>query len=267
MIRKVELTKKQKEKIKCWNKQQTENRKLFNQIISFLKKNHEFTSEYLRKATKKTIPEKLKAKEKLYFIFIDCLRAAGGNNLTNNGESSENFIKILNKLGESRSINFKAFLSQFSDKPENTEQLFNSLTTFRNIGNKKAALFMKELFYCQSINSNRIFKDLKPQDINKPIPLDVIIADLVNKMLKLKNEINPSRDFLIFNDWAKGILLDDYYLLEDLWFWGYFGTKVEKGKGRIVDFNPAKYFTNPWFCPINDKHFIDKVNEFCKFFH
>jgi hypothetical protein len=110
----------------------------------------------------------------------------------------------------------------------------------------------------------RIFSDIEPKDIHTPIPLDVIIGEIFSIIIGLpyKNRIQ-SGHAEEFNTWAVPKLDKNYYLIEDIWLWGYFGTTVGETKGyRTVEYNHGKFVTNEWMFPSGDK-LKQYTEEFC----
>ena len=85
----------------------------FNNLISFLKYNHLIVEDFNKKTVSDLVYKGRNAKERLYFIFNDCLNAAGGNNLTRNGDTMTQFLEALNKLPSSKQISFDDFCEIF----------------------------------------------------------------------------------------------------------------------------------------------------------
>ena len=261
---------KKAERIESWKKNLSVHRKRFDRCIDFLQTNTKTVKQFHHRALFKLLSRDKAAKHRLYFLFIDSLEAAGGNNLTASAKASEKFLKTLEKFRRDKTISFKRFAKEIRAKTESTEGVFNILAKgkFKNFREKKAALFMRDIALCQSDKSLRIFNDLKSSDVHQPIPLDVVIADLCSKLLGLKKHqrIKAGRDFYDFNKWACDILGQKYYLFEDLWFWGYFTTRVDGKNSRKIVLNDDKLKTNHWFYPKRDDVFIEKLNEFCRLF-
>lgn len=266
----------EKEIIEEWRKRKGEK---FEKCVAFLKRNKERVEDFHYQATKKLVCNLPSAKERLYFLFLDCINAAGGNNLTATANGTEKFVKILNHFGNEVTISFKDFLGETKEVLELKSEISEDITKYffeiisdgniKNFKSKKAALFMHQIHTCQSYEELNIFSDLKPENIYKPIPLDVVIAFMCSELLKLDEEfrIDASKHFDIFNKWVRDNLEDDYYLLEDLWYWGYFFTK-NNNENRNLEFNTAKYYTNAWFYPCSQEEIYlkKKFDEFAKFF-
>lgn len=264
---------KRAERIESWNKNLYIHRERFDRCIEFLRENKKTVEKFHHRALSKLLSADKAAKHRLYFLFIDCLGAAGARNLTGTAKASNKFLKTLEKFGLNETISFKKFASEIGAKPEDTEGVFKILAggSFSHFGAKKAALFMRQIAQCQSCAELRIFSDLKSRDVYQLIPLDVIIADLCSQILGLDEvRFKPGRDFKDFNKWARDTLKekDDYMLFEHLWFWGYFATKVKDDgkKPRTIEVNDAKLETNPWFYPISDYAPRKKLDKFCQLF-
>lgn len=257
--------------IAMWNKNLKLHRKQFDHCVAFLKQNTDTVSQFHHQSMLKLFSNIPSAKHRLYFVFVDCLNAAGGSNLTASAEGTREFLKVLNKFGDEPTISFAKFLELISAQPQNSIGLFEVLTSgrFKNFGKKKAALFIRQIWICQKDESLKLFKDLSPDNIDKQIPLDIVIADLCSKLLHLRkeNKIDPSKHFDDFNIWARSTLNNDYFLFEDLWYWGYFTTTVDGEKERKVGVNDDKYTTNVWFYPeIENDDFKKTLNKFCELF-
>lgn len=257
-----------KSKTDLWNKHYQRNKLKIDRLISFLKRRTKIVNKFYSESTIKSVSQHKLAKEKLYFLFLDCINAAGGNNLTNSAEATKLLLKHLDKLPNSRLIKFKDLTKIFNLKNSTTEELFIYLANgdFKNFRFKKAALFVRQIYYLQKSNEHKIFNDLEPKNIYKPIPLDTVISEIVSKVIGLqyKNRIKGS-DGEEFNNWAIKILgKKEYYLLEDLWFWGYFSLRKDNKGFRKINYNEAKLITNPWIYPTYLKKHIRDINLFCK---
>jgi len=256
-------------KIDYWKANHAKNEKRFNDMLLFLEANHARVDGFHLTSTHLGLGMRTSAKEKIYFAFLDCLNEAGGNNLTATGKACRKMRDALADLPDSSQISCRDFYSKLesSKQIDNSEKLFDYLKSgaFPNLRYKKAALFMQSIYYAQRQQDIRIFFDLEPKNIHLPIPLDVVIGEIVSIVLGIPY---PKRigswDAKEFEQFAREELHDRYYILEDIWFWGYFGTRVRKNDYRIVDFNEGKYLTNRTFFPVQDPAFEGKVKEFCR---
>ncbi len=234
----------------CYNKREIE----FKHLKKFLINNHEIVARFNKKTASDLVIKGSNAKEKLYFLLNDCLNAAGGNNLTRNGETMKQFLEALNNLPSTKQITFDDLCDKFGVKNDYSGKLlFDKLkSNYSNFKYKKAALFIKQLHYLQQTDE-RIFISDQKLNIFRPIPFDAVIAFVIKTILKL-NEIPSSSHAEIFNVWATETLQEEAYLLEDIWFWGYFTTTI-KEKKREFGFNTAKVNMNIWDFPANlEKH-------------
>lgn len=234
----------------CYIKRETE----FKYLKKFLINNHEIVARFNKKTASDLVFKGSNAKEKLYFLLNDCLNAAGGNNLTRNGDTMTLFLEALNKLPSSKQITIDNLCKIFDVENDYTGKLlFDKLkSNYKNFKYKKAALFIKQLYYLQQTDE-RIFISDQKLNIFRPIPFDAVIAFAITSILKL-NEIPSSSNAEIFNEWASETLQEEAYLLEDIWFWGYFSTTSVEKK-RVFDYNTAKVHMNIWDYPANlEKH-------------
>lgn len=239
------------------NRQYFSNKRRFDIMMKFIKSEHEFVQSWHISGTDRMIPSNIPAKEKLFIIFVDCINASGGNNLKNTGISCKNFYNILKKLSNGNQIEFNEFTKYFSPEDESLNGIFKKLISdkYKNIKHKKAALFIRTLYILQEYTNKKIFKNIKITENDLYIPLDVVITDLLNRMLLIsfdnKKKIKSSRDFKIIDEFSRKILLDDFMLIEDLWFWGFFNTQIEKEKNgyRKVCFNEDKFYSLKYVFP------------------
>lgn len=160
------------------------------------------------------------------------------------------------------------FLKLFGAKDEAT--LFVNVTS-AGIGlkNKKAALFLRDLFEAQKLDTaQNIFRGqiIKPTSLR--IPLDSVIAGVLNKLFGrnpmplLDNRYAIDKHFEALTLFAKRRLGGDFMLVEDLWFWGYFGSKgtiVDGGFERQFVIRKEIQFRDPYFTvsPVPDCAFTD----------
>jgi hypothetical protein len=261
------------EKTALWDNHFTKNKCKVEELFRFLKfKTHrQFNKNFHYKATKILLSPHHSAREKLYFLFVNCLNAAGGRNLKFSAEGFRSLVPALEKLPTSQTIPVTDFYSAIASTTQpkaitNSKTLFSCLCDgrFKNFRYKKAALFMKSLQCAQEHKELRIFSDIEPKDIHTPIPLDVIIGEIFSIIIGLpyKNRIQ-SGHAEEFNTWAVPKLDKNYYLIEDIWLWGYFGTTVGETKGyRTVEYNHGKFVTTEWMFPSGDK-LKQYTEEFC----
>lgn len=233
----------------------------FNNLISFLKYNHIIVEDFNKKTVSDLVYKGRNAKERLYFLLNDCLNAAGGNSLTRNGSTMKHFILALNKLPNSKEISFANLCSIFDVKPDYTGQLlFDKLkSSYPNFKYKKAALFIKQLYYLQQTEERIFFSDPK-LNIIRPIPFDAVIAFTIRNLLNLKEKMSSS-EAEIFNKWALDNFKEKAYLLEDIWFWGFFNTTNSQSK-REFKYNIDKVNMNIWDYPGNIEIHNDKFIQF-----
>jgi len=127
---------------------------------------------------------------------------------------------------------------------------------YKNVGPKKAALFIRAITVLNGNGLNELFSKFKWRKDDLYIPLDIVISDILNRLLNIKFtskfKIIPYKDFYIVNEFSKFVLDDEFMLLEDLWYWGYFNMRVEKNAYREVQFNEEKFYSTPFIYPNED---------------
>lgn len=225
------------------------------QILEFIEK-HKSTKDKINVIENaKALINNDTAKEKIRLIFIDCINAAGGNNLTRNGKAAKYFHSIIDKLSTHKQIEFKEFLNCFSNEISNYSDLYEYLHKSKNLvnfGKKKAALFIYKLDWIQkNLSTDQIiFKNYKVSNTDLTIPLDIVIVIMLNKILGLKDKfrLDQYKDFDLINSFFKTKIGDKFILIEDLWFWGFFSTKGS-GIDRIIEFNEDKFYTSVFLKP------------------
>jgi hypothetical protein len=218
----------------------------FNRIINFISKNQHFFLNDLQRGLKRVIIPTENAKINLRSLFVQTINAAGGNNLTLTGKGCKKFWNRIKGLPNDKIINYGAFLKCLGDNKKSTEDLFKRLLKFNNIGKKKAALFIRDLFYAHKNPNNKtgIFKKCTIKEDELLIPLDTVISEMLNMMLGLRGtaKVRPG-DFDMVNLFAKEVLKNKHMLIEDLWYWGHFSTR-RKAKTRIMGFNEDMYYAD-----------------------
>jgi hypothetical protein len=259
------MTKKQEEKRKVFLDRYIKYEEKIRPVIQFLKENHSLVEGFHVEGTKKLFQPCMSCKEKLHFIFVDSINAAGGNNLTASGESCEKFYKKLKHLPNEKLIDFKIFAESLNPENPSLEGVFRVLAgkEFKNIGFKKAALFIRALYVLHTDGRKELFKNFNVKQKELYIPLDIVIAEIMNRLIRFNNadkkRIIPWSDFNAFNQFAKEIFKEDFMILEDFWYWGYFNTKKEDGI-RVLCFNKAKFYCSSFNYP--DENLIGNHEKF-----
>lgn len=240
-------------------------------LIKFLKKNNYIVENFNTESTINIVSGCKNPYEMFYKIFLDSINASGGNNLTRIAKGCRTFLKIFEKPEKNNKLNFSNYYykNNIEDNIKiNIENKYIKFFEFISSGvidsfrKKKAALFMRGL-YCLQKEYN-IFEDIdNPELIYMPIPVDVVISEIICKLLKMNDimDLSQEQKFNIINQWANNYFKNDYYLVESIWFWGYFTTR-NGNDGRIIGFNDDKYITNNWFFP--DYKYIDKYKRFAE---
>lgn len=111
---------------------------------------------------------------------------------------------------------FNEFLKAFNSK--SYLDLFQTFKNFEQMGPKKSALFLRDIFYFGNIISN-VPSNLKKEYI---VPVDRVIVRTVNSIFNRSYIPNYERTFREINKLASNIFPDEPILLEDFWFWGRF---------------------------------------------
>ena len=245
---------------------------ILQKLIKFLKENHSYVEGSRIDYYKNKIGDE-NAKVKLRKIFIDSLNASGGNNLSSSGIACQNFYNLIEKMPNAKIIDFQNFINIFNENCNSNiadiEDLYIFLANspfFPNIRNKKAAIFIRNIFWLQE-TEKKIFNNLVIEPKSLKIPVDIIIVTILNKVLKLtdQNILKADRDFNLINEFSYNIMGEDYMVIEDLWFWGFFNTKSIKlnetdRRERIIEFNSEKYYSADFIYP--NKELENKLNEF-----
>ena len=254
----------------------TKHRKKFDKIIRFMKQNNRYAKKYRENYLNSIINGQDSFKEKIRKLFVHDINAAGGNNLSSTGTSCKKFYKIIDKFPNEKKIKLTSFFNKLGSGSEDFDGIFKFLVKkkkFKNFNKKKVALFIRNIH----IINKKLFIDysIRKRKNELKIPVDVVIVSTLNNILCLKgkNKLKPTRDsdFILINKFAKDKLKNDYMLIEDLWFWGYFNSKTIKSKTkkgktkkdkRKFIFNEDKYYSNPHTYP--NKELRSKLIKFKK---
>ena len=236
-------------------------------VIDFIKANRGIPLEYYLAEVKFRVPESKAPKEVFRNIFVESINAGGKSNLKNIGGSCKRFYELLQnvcKNSEER-IDYDMFLSECGKSKSQQTDLFKHLLDYKGMGPKRASLVMKEIYNIQKYTETKIFYNyqLESEAEKLHIPLDSVIAYIINKVFRLKGgeKINPNKyvDFISITTMAKRILEHEFILIEDLWYWGYFNT-FGNDKKRTTGFNEDKYYSDKRHYPAEET--IKKLKEF-----
>ena len=113
-----------------------------------------------------------------------------------------------------------------------------------------------KIFQCEKLNIITIGFAIK-------LEMMIIREDLYPSLddMDFNSKLTKYKDFTIINTLFKSKLGEEFMLIEDFWFWGYFSTKVE-GKNRIIEFNEDKFYTAEFLKPTDENRKI--ITEFVK---
>jgi hypothetical protein len=194
------------------------------------------------------------AKKKIRTLYIDTINAAGGNNLERTGKSCKSLYSVVDVLADQRQITLETFYTLFGADIQNHTMLFERISEdkerFGNFGPKKTALFLRNIhiLHTQSDSKSHFISDYAIDEQQLEIPVDRVIVTVLNKVWG--TDFSAGSHFKEINEFARLELGKDYMLVEDLWFWGYFNTKVEDGKQIIHDtVNEDKYYSADFIYP------------------
>ena len=230
----------------------------FTQVLEFIEKHKSIKDKINVIENAKALITNDSAKEKIRVLFIDCINAAGGNNLSRNGKASKFFYSKINKLSDEKHINLNDFFACFDNNISNYTELYDYLCNSKrliNFADKKAALFIYKLNWLQENleNEQKIFKNYKINKYQLIIPIDAVILIILNQILRINNKtgLDQKKDFKLINSFFKNKIGNKFILIEDLWFWGYFITKGN-GKNRKIEFNEDKFYTAEFLKPTEE---------------
>lgn len=241
---------------------QVNKNRLFS-ILKFIK-----TNQYVKKNIELHFNSKLflpgiNATNRLHYLYIDCVNASRASNLSITGASCKIFWDLISRLENTNDkLDYSEFLETLSAHNQlGDKSLFNQIKMLKNFGNKKAALFINKLFWLQhNVDVEyRIFSNFNLSKGDLEIPIDNVIIKIINEVMFSNNgiQLDQNKDFLMINRFFKEELGNDFLLIEDLWFWGYFCTKGN-GKDRQIEFNKDKFYS---------ADFIEPKLEYVTLFH
>jgi hypothetical protein len=235
----------------------------FHKVMDFVRQNRDVVQSIKHDWLAKVIQAE-SAKMKIRILYIDTINAAGGNNLKLTGESCEHLFNIVDRLDDRTQISLNEFYRLFGDDVISHHNLFNRLVESEdliNFGKKKAALFLRHLhiIHTRGKQESRFISDYNIGSDDLVIPVDIVIVTVLNKIWG--TNLSPSRHFDDINKIAKQELRENFMLVEDLWFWGYFNTKVIDGRQAVdTDINKAKYYSANFIYP--NEHLWNKLSDF-----
>lgn len=216
------------------------------ELIGFLRTQRIHPMRYREATLRRRFALHTTAAGKLTSIFVNALSASGGRNLSKAGGSAESFSKLVASLKEP-TVDPKMFLGCLGAKTSG--DLFDSLQEFKDVGPKKAALFLRDVYVSQELAADmRPFsKPLVPKG-DLRIPFDAVIASVFNRLFgrrRFSSHVDVIRNSDDLTGWSLMVLPDDHMLFEDLWYWGYFCMKSLSSNGtyrRKFETNRAKIY-------------------------
>jgi len=192
-------------------------------IKQFIQQNHNLVEDYYLCYYNRYKEKDFK--EQLRILFVNALSAGGEGKISQKASSIRNFESKINEMNK---CTYSELLKVFnaSSYPE----LFEYLKTFKQMGPKKSALFLRDIFYFKNI-IKEYPTDLKKQFL---VPVDRVITRTVNSIFNKKYIPNSDNTFKDINMLSKIIFPNEPILLEDLWFWGrFYRCKEEKANKDI----------------------------------
>ena len=222
--------------------------KKFSALLRFLEDNHAIPVRYHQFTVCRICAGDRLATEKLMALFRSALLSNTGGGLATIGTAAKIFEKKISKLSVHSTIKPGDLLNCFCVKSSN--ELFDALINITGIGKKKAALFLRDLWVTQSPATDcRIFSSELIARDELLIPLDKVIAIGLNQVAKpclfgdgsvLSNAFSSVNAYFAARDDLH------HMIIEDLWFWGYFGL-VGSDYERSIEINNAKIALDPFF--------------------
>ncbi len=222
--------------------------KKFSKLLRFLEENHAIPARYHQFTVSRICAGDRLATEKLMALFRSALLSNTGGGLATIGNAARIFAKKISVLPSRPTIKPGDLLSCFRVKSPN--ELFDALIDIDGVGKKKAALFLRDLWVTQNQATDcRIFStDLITRN-ELLIPLDKVIAIGLNQAAKpclFGDGSVISNAFSSVNNYFRTCTELHHMIIEDLWFWGYFGL-VGSGYERSIEINGDKIALDPYF--------------------
>lgn len=190
-------------------------------IKIFIQKNHNIVKEYYMCYYNRYKENDFK--EQLRILFVNALSAGGEGKVSEKANSIRSFE---NKIQNMEKPTYSELLRVFDVKSYN--ELFTSFKKFNQMGPKKSALFLRDIFYFDNIIID-CPTDLKKQFI---VPVDRVIIRTISSIYNKK--YTETKAFDEINKLSKIIFPEEPILLEDFWFWGrFYRCKVGKINSNI----------------------------------
>ena len=192
-------------------------------LKQFIQKNHNLVKEYYLCYYNRYREEDFK--EQLRILFVNALSAGGEGKISQKASSICLFEEKVNKMNK---CTYSELLRVFN--VGSYLKLNESLKMFKQMGPKKSALFLRDIFYFENIIKEYPI-DLKKQFL---VPVDRVITRTVNSIFNKKYIPNSDNAFREINILSKIVFPNEPILLEDLWFWGrFYRCKEEKANKDI----------------------------------
>jgi len=190
-------------------------------IKQFIHKNHNLVREYYDCYYKRY--KDVDFKEQLRILFVNALSAGGEGKISDKASSIRLFES---KIKEMHKPTYHELLRVFNVR--SYQELFESFKKFKQMGPKKSALFLRDIFYFENIILEC------PVDFKKKffVPVDRVILRTMNSIFPRSYALPKAFDEI--NKLSKTIFPDEPILMEDFWFWGrFYRCKEEKENNKI----------------------------------
>jgi len=237
-------------------------------LYNFLENNHSFVRAYRDNyLTNLLVGHRNDPVQRMVFLYIDALRASY-KGLTNIHEGVTRIYEAAVNTQQGNRLHFPSFFETlFGEEFDAETMLFEKLREgeFHGLGPKGCALFLRNLAHLQTflpaniqIFSNPFPASFTDQDViipNNPvvskIPVDSVIYFCYNTVTGT-NLTNTEANFHRINDVFRNfgtIGNRNYFLFEDVWFWGYLSTQSIGGERQFLHndtgINLDKFYADP----------------------
>jgi len=183
-------------------------------LKQFIQQNHQIVREYYLCYYNRYKEKDFK--EQLRILFVNALSAGGEGKISEKALSIQLFE---NKINAMTKPTYSELLRVFNSK--SYLNLFESFKKFNQMGPKKSALFLRDIFYFENIILECPI-DFKKQFL---VPIDRVITRTINSIFNERYTQNNA--FNEINKLSKIIFPNEPILLEDFWFWGRFYRCIE----------------------------------------
>jgi hypothetical protein len=227
-----------------------------NQIYEFLKENNKYNKEF-QKHHYCSVSGVKDTSDKVILLLHNTANTQSQPKIDELGPFHQFIFE--NKERLSSFYDFMKVISGSDTIECSYNNLYKSLLEHNGWGAKTSALFVKSIYQMHNGDYGDEFKiwDDCPTFDNRIdrlyLPVDAVIVEIFRQLGHSTPNYKSINNVL----YGLGYNGSEILLWDDLWFWGFFGQRKIPGAGRVMQWNPNKYWCSP--NANKDSDYIDAI--------